>query len=267
MIEKFEKQPKEELNTYLIIKIEIKNNLVLTESYGIANNRMGFMRNLIEKSMRMMKSVPNIVFFMTLHDGPPNHYLTHPEFSEFPIFTYASEKKEYFQVPPFILFPDFEIPSYGFQNLLRKVLYNSKNINWEKKSEIALWRGATTGQVINNQDTIETALNYTRFKLVDISNKFPHILDAKFSDYVQFDNFSMITQFVEYFGHTNRKSPSDFLSSKYLISVDGNGPTWFLNFFIFIFMFIFIFFLFIIYYFLFLFLLFFYFLFKVKTCL
>ena len=227
MMENFEKQQTvEELNDQMIIKMKIKSRKVTIQSYGLKVERIKMMKNYFEKCIRKMRKVPNIVFFMTLHDKANLYYRNNRKFKDIPILTYAVKKKEYFDVPPYILIPDFDIASESTQERVIKVYEESKKTDWKNKEEIAIWRGASTGEYIFRNDTIESVLTQPRFNLVHLSKKNPHILDAKFSSFVQFENQSMIPHFIQYFGQPESRTEFDLVRYKYLVSVDGNTATW-----------------------------------------
>ena len=228
-MEKFENQTFEELSRNWLIRVEIKKNKPEIQSFGQSHHiyrpRVTLTRYILEIFLEKL-TVPEMVFYMCIRDEIPFPIYPDEQLNQIPIFTFSSRKKYHFEISPHILFPDVEIPIENHQNEFIQIYQESQKIKWEQKMEIAMWRGASTGVYIQSNETVDSILRFSRFQLVHLSKLNPLLLDAQFSLYTQFDDERMIPSFSQHFGKQNSSNKFDLLKSKYLLSVDGNGPTW-----------------------------------------
>lgn len=119
-----------------------------------------------------------------------------------------------------IAIPDFYALN-GYQNLDQQMEKGSSKWPWHKKRAIAFWRGSTTGGVYD----LTNWRNFPRSKLVFLSQQYPSIIDAKFTNFYQgAEHNPEMLNMPGIRGHF--VSPSDSLKYKYLVDVDGNTCAW-----------------------------------------
>ena len=213
---------------FLIVKIKIENGKItifdFTEGHVLIPYLETIFHGILEK--RLGNKLPNVIFYMTLHDRPPHELFEDKEILKIPLFVFSSFKYNRHDASLFVPIPDPYLMVDSFQDNLKKIHDSSSKKPWSSKKEIAFWRGATTGGWLTADETVESVLRIPRYKLVELSKKNPHLLNARFSLYVQNENCPDMKPFVEYFGEVERIPEIDSLDSKYLISVDGNGASW-----------------------------------------
>jgi len=91
---------------------------------------------------------------------------------------------------------------------------------WEKKAPQAFWRGATSGGHL----TLANWDQFARTKLVLLSLKHPHELDARINKFVQCD--AEVPELLKAKGmQGSTVDQIDHLKYKYLVDVDGNTCT------------------------------------------
>lgn len=130
-----------------------------------------------------------------------------------PIFTVARKKNSCT-----ILCPDFFVLQ-GYQDVYSYISKGNQSYPWEKKVDIAYWRGQTTGALYSYPD----CLNLPRVKLVKLSTKHPQILDCAFTGYVQFLSSKDQKLFEKKFPKAPAIPINEQIQYKYLIDVDGNA--------------------------------------------
>ncbi len=79
-----------------------------------------------------------------------------------------------------ILIPDYDALSGKYAAILESVNDAVKTFPWKDKIPKAIWRGGDTGYVNGNQINNYNYFNSTRFKLIDLSFKYPSYIDARF---------------------------------------------------------------------------------------
>jgi len=117
------------------------------------------------------------------------------------------------------------IPDYhtfrDFEEFTKEIVLGNAKYPWKTKKAKAFWRGSTTGGIYY-------PANYhifPRVKLVQLSKKYPDILDAKFNKIVQDGgNIQSIFTNLDYIGNTI--NISDHIQYKYQILIDGNSAAW-----------------------------------------
>lgn len=91
--------------------------------------------------------------------------------------------------------------------------------SWSAKSDIAVWRGSTTGGIWTEPGW----RNLTRAKLSRLCNVRPDLCDAKINGYVQ-GGESIQSVIENELGTAPRMKIEEMCAHKYIIVVDGNGP-------------------------------------------
>jgi len=105
--------------------------------------------------------------------------------------------------------------------------YDRKNNEWESRQEVAFWRGASTGMLIETKMTKEEIMKRAgRFKLAKLSMSHPDLIDAGITNYVQIAP-EYLDDIKKEFGIKDHVDYTGHLRYKYLISVDGNSCSWF----------------------------------------
>lgn len=154
--------------------------------------------------------LPNCDFIVCIQDYFEGK--KHPA-SFFVFSKQISERRE-------ILFPNTEILAKGEQ-LKKEALEGNDKYPWDEKSDIAFWRGATTGFL--GTFTLENYLNYPRFQLVKMSTENPEWVDARFHWLCQ-GTEKFLENNPDFVGQTF--GIPEHMQYKYQILVDGNGCTW-----------------------------------------
>ncbi|OGN59705.1 MAG: hypothetical protein A3F40_04545 [Chlamydiae bacterium RIFCSPHIGHO2_12_FULL_27_8] len=168
-----------------------------------------------EKALRTLSKIrklPDLDIIYSDQDGTPlkginkNFYITQNKDNQAPIFSRAKLKN----APYIILIPDYHSLSKDWYDDLKKFKIENKKSLWEKKKNIAFWRGAL--------HTDE------RTKLCDISLDYKNHLDAGLGT-----EHSIKKEHEKFFrGYIKRE---DQLNYKYLPVLDGimctyNGYQW-----------------------------------------
>ena len=191
MIDKINELSKQEKKDLALIKIKIFENQLYLDDYSDGHYRVGHITSLLTNLM-WRKRLPNIEFLFTLHDEAP----TNPKYFPFPFFVFNGIKTE----PPnkYITFPDLYSINVWNQRVMRTVFKANKKIKWESKKEKMFWRGVSSGTPsLQEDETTEDILRLARFNLVNKSLQLPHILDAKFTAYIQSIFFILFCSFFK----------------------------------------------------------------------
>ncbi|MBM3208251.1 MAG: hypothetical protein FJZ57_06590 [Chlamydiae bacterium] len=126
-----------------------------------------------------------------------------------PILTFSKLKSQ----SNVIMIPDFEALS-GHAEIHKSVQMGKSLFQWYYKIEKGFWRGSRTGS--------GSFLNLARTKCVELSLKYPDLIDARFSDFHPNEYTCMV--YPEYF--SNGARIADHLKFKYQINIDGNASTY-----------------------------------------
>lgn len=98
---------------------------------------------------------------------------------------------------------------------------NFKIIDWNNKVNKCIWRGATTGGVY----TLSNFKDYPRTKLVELSLKYPALIDARFNYITQYDKQDTMLRMIK-LGYLGNAMPiKEQLKYKYQVYLAGN-PGW-----------------------------------------
>jgi hypothetical protein len=202
-----------ELNNYYeifsiklqLVKFTVSKNKIYYES-NIQNEREDSYKSTLKKIVSIY-NLPEMTFLISMHDG-----LSELD-DVLPVFVMCKYKES-----NGILIPDFLALANRFQVLDGQNIAKVK-IPWEQKNPILIWRGSPVYHGDNGQN--ESSTNY-RVKLCQISNSYPGMVDAKFTN-PAIDNeesFSFLQPFLGSF-----VSYHDQLYYKYHLLIDGNASS------------------------------------------
>ena len=207
MIEDFQKLPdwKEQL---LIAKYTIKKGQLFVKDYSVNHKTLQYMSAALNRLLQSI-SLPDMEFVISFQDNLDWINLSAP------ILSHCKR-----QGNPFIIsIPDHEILS-GYEKLDKSIDQAVEHSPWDKKKDIAFWRGATTSgdYHLNHWQT------FPRTKLVYMG-RHSNIIDAKFSLYIQGaeSNEELLAE-KDLLGKF--LYPHESLDFRYLIDIDGNAPSY-----------------------------------------
>jgi hypothetical protein len=162
----------------------------------------------------MAQALPNLTFEIYLGDGFAGWRNT----AEVPIFMFSSHR---LLDKNFLLLPDpLTMSSSG--DLRAQVLKGNQAHQWEHKIETAFWRGSTTG----NWLTLQNHERNLRFRLLELSRRFPEVIDAGFTSIHDSCEPALATLARERDYMRPWTSISDHLGYKYLVLLDGFTSPW-----------------------------------------
>jgi hypothetical protein len=202
------------ISKYSLIRFTIQNghlNVALDEQFLDTRHFRHLLASI--KKLLEVTEIPDVDFVISLEDG----FDCNPEgFPISPCFVFAKSEEAH----NFVLMPDFK--AFGGYGKLRNQILNANTKHpWERKTDLAFWRGSTTSGFFqkDNWDL------FSRGKLVLFSLLHPEEMDARFTSVVQctpdvpglMRARGMIGKMVKKDAH---------LDYKYLIDVDGNSCTY-----------------------------------------
>jgi Glycosyl transferase family 90 len=171
-------------------------------------------------------SLPDVDFFLSTHD---TILIPMPE-GVAPIFTYAvniNYRKN------LVLVPDSLILS-KFGSIYHEILDLNKEISWESKINQAYWRGSSTGCIYDPKDYLNSYVshvtkdNYQKFPrviLIEQALKYPTLIDAKFTNYVQMTQETK-EMMINKYSIAHHVSKREQLKYKIQLTIDGNSATY-----------------------------------------
>ncbi|MDX2050350.1 MAG: glycosyl transferase family 90 [Rickettsiaceae bacterium] len=206
-----------------IARVKIINNKIYYKIYyqnkGY-DDRYDYIFSAILKAGKYVK-FPDVDFFICTKDSFKQKY---PETSA-PIFAFAINKNLRANK---ILIPDaLTLMDSKLSDEIRKI---NNEIPWDSKIDKAFWRGSTTGWIDGSDDsdpeiTIENYSKFPRFKLVEISEQYQELLDAKFVNFVHM-NEATKNYIATKFALAPSANKLAHLSYKIQINIDGNSSTY-----------------------------------------
>lgn len=120
-----------------------------------------------------------------------------------------------------VLIPDFHTLNSIKDGIAQKIKIGNSKYPWSFKKNKAFWRGSTTGGLYH----IYNYHKFPRTKLVELSGKFPNLIDAKFSNLWEVDD--QTRQRFNKLGYIDKiVSETDHIEYKYQILIDGNSASW-----------------------------------------
>lgn len=125
-----------------------------------------------------------------------------------------------------LLIVDCEIAQFPWNDALRDIRVGQSKYAWDNKVEKGFWRGDATGKPYDYIDFwIDIPKYFPRLNLVDISQKNPELLNAKFTNDEMMSPQKLKAHNISV--AIDVPSPiEDFLKFKYIINVDGWSANW-----------------------------------------
>lgn len=170
---------------------------------------------ILKKALKTLERsfvLPDVEFAIHYDDSTYNI----PTNLSMPILTFAKRSDCYGP----IRIPDFEMLS-GYNALTAQVYEFSNKYPWEKKINMAFWRGSTTGGYFD----LNSYQSMPRFQLCIESLKYPSKIDAKFTGFVQCSQ-EIINLLQKQNLTTSSATIEQHFPYKYLIDIDGNSCTY-----------------------------------------
>jgi hypothetical protein len=173
--------------------VEIEKNGTYKISYSKENEHNDNLKYFKEmmKKLHKLHNLPPCLFIISFQDQSISDYL--------PIFQNSIPKNQ-----KGVLYPLW----YYFSK--KKIQY-TRFVPWFMKYNKAVWRGSSTGKTP------------TRMEIVDLSKKYPGLVNAQFTNLVQ-KSGEMLKQ--KGYKEKNTLDPGKQCMYKYIISADGNGGTY-----------------------------------------
>ena len=222
---------------FFVVKFTIKNNSVFAEKESLELPEMKMRASVYERALEDLAKItklPDIVFYIALLDGY-NHYFARLN-NSFPVFlmsrTHSDEN-------PSILIPDFEGLNEKYQILENEDIVNFKR-PWNLKKPVLMWRGTVrqcaydfftyVGPFFRENKTHK----FTRITLCELSNKFPKLIDAKFTGSKENEEIKIWPFLKSYYGEKiSYKKQCDYkyhiLIHGYASSYSNSGWRFFIN--------------------------------------
>jgi hypothetical protein len=156
----------------------------------------------------------NVDFIVSLDD-----FLNENPYS-CPIFTFATNGDG----KNVILMPDCEaLNPVDREYITRSILSANNKYKWDKKKEVVFWRGSPTGPILSEEEIEKNEWSKSgRFHLAKISEQFPQIIDAAFSNWLS-ELHLIRPKLLSKFSIRAPVHITDHLLYKYLIDIDGNS--------------------------------------------
>ncbi|NGX60075.1 MAG: hypothetical protein KR126chlam3_01237 [Chlamydiae bacterium] len=182
---------------FYVVKFIIKDNQIfienLFEESGV-NYRLEGFENAF-KDLCSSVGLPDVTFFVFLHDGLSQPDIYCHELVDFPLFVMSRASTEFYDERS-IFIPDYEGLRQNYQVLKKKDVVQFE-FPWEKKKSRLVWRGSTAQSGYDNSIfpcyvsahmNHENATLFTRFIVCQFSQKYPHVIDAKFTFLADLEN-------------------------------------------------------------------------------
>ncbi|MFA6119430.1 MAG: glycosyl transferase family 90 [Parachlamydiales bacterium] len=193
------------LNEASLVKISIKDNRVSYESFLVDKFHPRFIRfrNFMKKILDFIK-LSDTTFLYSISDTLDDPKILN--LLEAPVFCISKKNGN----NKIILFPHIEWMSKN-DGFIEAICKADLQCPWNEKINKVFWRGVDTG--------FENFEENERFKVVVLSDKYPELIDAKFSGICQNQDLNKYSQLI-----TNIQiSPIDQIKYKYLLAIDGNA--------------------------------------------
>jgi|SRR5579862_1544568 len=193
---------------WCLARFIIRNNHVLVQKC-IPNDmcnecfRKVWIERMLEGFARLAECVelPNVDMIVSLLDCLDIE-------TPIPIFVYA---KNPHLAPKCILIPDCEAFT-GNEKFLNSAYAGNQRYSWSQKKNLAIFRGSLSDGNYNKN----TFLSFPRCKAVALSLQFPHIVDARFSNFPQWEGWE---RFKDFF--SQGMSVEEHVAYKYQLLIDG----------------------------------------------
>lgn len=202
-----------------LVRVHIKQG-VLTIQASNTSKQLAWVHDIIIpciKELHHIASLPDIDFvftgrdYITLYEWLP---CLPPDTPLLPIFVMSKCAHD----KGLILFPDWFALKDGYEPAKSQIIQGNAHSPWKSKKDILLFRGADSGA----WDRLNWR-KYPRPKLVALSLKYPHLIDAKFSTLLDYDSTSEIRETIKNEGMMGNFVPMvDHPRYKYVMDVDGH---------------------------------------------
>lgn len=178
-----------------------------------------FMTFLLEELNNYVK-LPNVDFLIVLDDKVFTDQCLVPILG----FCKKINEKNILLVPDYQVFHTLQLDSslcFVEYNILNKISEGIKLYPWTEKTQKAIWRGADT----DGHYAPDNYFQYPRAKLLNLSNRFPDLLDAKFNVFHTRNN-DMISKLYELNYIGSSMSMVEHIRYKYQVLMDGVTCSW-----------------------------------------
>jgi len=201
-----------------LVLISIRRHQVLFES-AVDDIRVEIVLDFF-RDLAKQERLPDSDILVSIRDSLHQRDLVD---TDVPILAFASDS-ESVRLGRVMLIPDFEAMQ-NHSSLFKKMDAEAKKTPWEQKKEEFFWRGSSTGYgnspiKENNMDELPRA------RLVRYSQLNPDLIDAGFTQYVQFKSVEVQQKFANKYPLVKWISPESSLSYRYLIDIDGNSSNY-----------------------------------------
>ena len=197
----------------LLVKFTVIDNQIYIEDNlnEKLKPRYSALHNALIK-LSKIKPLPNVCFLYSVHDG------ISLDSEDIPIFTMSTIKNENSH---HLLIPDYEALREHYQ-VLKDVDILKSNFPWDQKIPQIMWRGSTcqySWKDPNDRFIRENTIDFfSRANLCQLSEKYPHLIDAKFTIFVL--GAENVPSLQKYRGQWIRFEEQ--VKYKYQIFIDGN---------------------------------------------
>ena len=202
-----------------IVRFKIINRKIRAQFSHPFDIRSGFIRYFLEELNNYVE-LPDIDFLVGLDDAVFSEQCLVPVLG----FCRNREEKNVLLIPDYQIFHCLQEKSFlpfVEYNVLHQVFEGIQLYPWTTKISKAIWRGADTG----GPYTIDTYHQLPRVQLINLSNKYSEILDAKFNVLHNRDS-TIINRFSELNFMGSSLSIRDQIQYKYQILMDGHTASW-----------------------------------------
>lgn len=217
--------------SHYVVKINIQNNRVSTKKRtkepGVNYRLQGFIDAL--NDLAKVVSLPDVTFYITMHDGvmQPNQFA--PHLVDFPIFTMSRATIDPDSVRS-ILVPDYEGLYENYQVLKRRNVAEYE-MPWRKKIPVMIWRGSTAQCAYDLSDFPNISASkmnennahlFTRFLLCQLSQQYPDLINARYTFLADLDKTFPYVKTLQGKWLTYEEE----FRYKYLILINGNAASY-----------------------------------------
>ena len=217
-------------NNFLFARIQIINNTVSVKSVNFnddkidngfkasGNIRLNFYKKILEEIASYI-SLPNVDFIISLCDGfvGNSRYLIPYSSLEVPILVFS---KGLYNDDKLVLIPDYDV-YFNSEKTLENVKIGNNIHPWNKKIDKAIWRGFTSGN--HNSDHY---LFNPRFNAVALSEKYPNIIDSKYTEVGGMISFDVRQLLINHNYIGNNMTIVEQIQYKYQLLLDGHTTSW-----------------------------------------
>jgi Glycosyl transferase family 90 len=192
-----------------LVRVRVKKGILTVERSKLAKAH-----NIPDKIiphlyvLHALKPLPDIDFVFTAHDALSPQVDLNAEC--LPIFCITKNKYD----RGYILFPDWYALK-GFEPQKSDILKGNQHYQWDSKTPLLFFRGSDTGIFDRSK-----WLSCTRPKLIALSLKHPHLINARFLPRLFHPEWLEIAKKEGFLGDC--VSLENHIKYKYLMDVDGN---------------------------------------------